>query len=116
MATIEEIDQEKTEAVNILNQQIEDAIRQKNSASGEQEEALDRAVTALMAKRTEITTQAYLGALRSAEMAAALAKLKKATTTMRDTAESMKSVTAFLAKLSEFLGAANTVIGALKGN
>jgi hypothetical protein len=117
MATIDDINSEKTAAVSILDQQIMDGIARKNAGvRNAQASQLDFDIHVLMVRRSAVFVQAYTAGLTAPEMEAALAKLRAATTDMNTVAARMVSVTAFINNAANLGAAADNVVGALKGS
>ena len=85
----DDIDQEKKNALDILDQKIIDAINLQNSSGAAEMPGI---VHDLMEQRTKLFVQDYIGSLHSEDMVKALTIMKAATTDMTNVAAIMKKV------------------------
>jgi t-SNARE complex subunit (syntaxin) len=116
MTSIKDIIAARNAAVNIIDQEIKDALAKQNAAANEA--AADRfndPIHQLMTLRVAIFAQAANDAMDSGEMRAALDALRGITSDMTTIAARMGSVTGFFQNIANFLDAASQVAGAVKG-
>jgi hypothetical protein len=115
MATIVDINDAKANCIAKINATIA-ALRQLQTTSSPAERIeLDDAIDQLKGMREEIRTQELIEDMNSPEMQNALNVINGATANMNAVAENMKTVTKVIANLAAFLGAAGTVLPALRG-
>jgi hypothetical protein len=116
MATIDDINAAKNDAVKVLDQQIMDGIAKKNAGvPNAQATKLDNDIHFLMLRRSAVFSQAYTAGLATPEMDAALNNLRAATADMNTVAAKMGSVTTFIDNAADLGAAADKAIVALKG-
>ena len=116
MTSINDIIGARNAAVNIIDQEIKDALAKQNAAASEA--AADRfhdPIHQLMILRVAIFSQAANDAMGSDEMTTALDTLRRVTSDMTTVAARMGSVTGFFHNIADFLHAASQVPGAMKG-
>ena len=116
MTSINDVIAARNAAVNIIDQEITDALAKKNTAASDA--AADRfndPIHQLMTLRVAIFAQAANDAMDSGEMTAALDALRGITSDMTTIAARMGSVTGFFQNIVDFLDAASRVAGAVKG-
>jgi hypothetical protein len=115
MPTIGDIDQAKETCVNELSDRISDARQLMKTSTDADSAKLADAIDQLKAERLVILTQQYVADLNDQAMQNALDVISQATTDMNTVAQTMKTVTDFISKVAAFLGAAATVVPALRG-
>jgi hypothetical protein len=115
--TIDDIIAARDAAVNIIDQEITDALAKKNAAASDAAAGrFDTAIHQLMVLRVAIFAQAADEAMQAPQLEAALNTLRGITSNMSTIAARMGSVTGFFNNISNFLNAASEVEGAIKGS
>jgi hypothetical protein len=110
--TIDDIIAARNAAVNILDQEIQDALAKQNAAANDAEaNRFDAPIHQLMTQRVAIFEQAADAALNSGEMLAALNTLRALTSDMNTIAARMGSVTGFFQNVADIVDAASKVAG-----
>jgi hypothetical protein len=114
--TIDDIVAARNAAVNILDQEIQDALAKQNVAANDTAaNRFNGPIHKLMAQRVAIFEEAAFRAMNSDQMTDALNKLRGLTSDMNTIAARMGSVTGFFQNVAHILDAASKVAGALKG-
>ncbi len=108
----DDIDQEKKNALDILDQKIIDAINLQNSSGAAEMPGI---VHDLMEQRTKLFVQDYIGSLHSEDMVKALTIMKAATTDMTNVAAIMKKVADYVAHAASLVSGGAKVVTALRG-
>jgi hypothetical protein len=115
-ATIDDIIAARDAAVNIIDQEITDALAKKNAAASETVAGrFDMAIHQLMIQRVAIFAEAADEAMQDPQLEMALNTLRGITSDMSAIAARMGSVTGFFNNISDFLDAASKVPGVVKG-
>jgi hypothetical protein len=116
MATKEEILDERDSDVHLLDDKISEAITIKNGLAIDDPRRLNLTTTIneLMDARTDLHIQALRANLRSAQLAAALAKITTASQNLKTEAAKMKDVTSFINNVNAVIGAATKVTNIVK--
>lgn len=116
MATENDITQQRDDDVQILDDKIMAAISIKNGLDiGDPKRAnLSTVINQLMDSRTDLHIQVLVADLNSAQLAAALAKIKDASASLKKEAAKMKSATTFINNANGVIGAATNVINVFK--
>ena len=116
MATEKDITDQRESDIQLLDDKISAAINLKNALAIGDLRRLDLSTTInqLMDSRTEIHIQQLKADLDSAQLAAALAKIKKASQDLKTEAAKMKAVTSYINNANAVIGAATKVINILK--
>ena len=116
MGIFSDIIAEKETAIKIVDDELVFAVRLKRQASTKKEKdnVENDVIQRLLRKRDDIFDQAYERIMDSPEMQKSLNALRAATHDMVTVAKRMNTVTDFLEKTADFLGAADKVIKALK--
>jgi len=116
-ATIDDIIAARDAAVNIIDQEITDALAKKNAAASEAVTGrFDMAIHQLMMRRVAIFAEAADEAMQDPQLEMALNTLRRITSDMSTIAARMGSVTGFFNNISHFLDSASKVAGAVKGS
>ena len=115
--TVDDIIATRDAAVNIIDQEITDALAKKNAAANEAAAGrFDTGIHQLMVLRVAIFAQAADAAMQTPQLEAALNTLRGITSNMSTIAAQMGSVTGFFNNISAFLDAASQVAGAVEGS
>ncbi len=111
MATEKDITDQRDRDVELLDDKISEAITKKNGLAISDPQRLDlsTAISELMGSRTDLHIQELRAGLDSAQLAAALAKITKASEDLKTEAAKMKTVTSFLKNTNAVTGAATKV-------
>jgi hypothetical protein len=110
--TIADIKAAMNAALNIVDQEIKDALAKQNAAANDAAASkFDGPIHQLMTQRIAIYGQAADAVLKSGEMTAALNTLRGLTSDMNTIAVRMGSVTGFFQNVASFLEAASKVTG-----
>lgn len=111
MATEKDIKDQRDSDVELLDDKIGEAIKIKNGLAIGDPRRLDLSTTIneLMDSRTELHIQELRTALGSSQLAAALAKITKASKDLETEAAKMKDATSFIKNANAVIGAATKV-------
>lgn len=116
MPTIDDIIATRNAALNILSQEIRDALAKQNAAANDAAaNKFDDPIHKLMVQRVAIYEQAASQAMDSDEITEALNELRQLTSDMNTIAARMGSVTGFFKNAADMLDAASKVADLLKG-
>jgi hypothetical protein len=116
MTTEKDITDKRDEDVALLNNKIREAITIQNglAINDPQQHGLDNTITELMRSRTDLRIQQLMAGLHSAQLAAALAKITKASDDLKKEADKMKTATTFINNTNAVVGAATKVTNIVK--
>ena len=116
MATEKDITDQRDSDVELLDDKISAAITIKNGLAISDPRRLDLSTTIneLMDSRTDLHIQELRAGLGSAQLAAALAKITKASEDLKTEAAKMKTVTSFINNTNAVIGAATKVTNIVK--
>src|SRR5690242_7150209 len=116
MATEKDIKDQRDSDVELLDDRISAAITIKNGLAISNPRRLDLSTTIneLMNSRTELHIQELKAGLDSAQLAAALAKMTKASEDLKTEAAKMRTVTSFINNTNAVIGAATKVTNIIK--
>ena len=102
--TIDDIIAARNAAVNILDQEIQDALAKQNAAASDAEaDRFNAPIHQLMEQRVAVFAQAANDAMNSAEMMTALDVLRGLTSQMNTIAAKMGSVAGFFQNVANFI-------------
>ena len=110
MSTIDDINTQKKQALAILDQKILDAGALQNAGKA----GMGAVIDTLEDQRQDVLDQAFDAALSAAELVAALAAIKQATSDMEDVAKRMVTATDYISQVASLGSAVNSVVAALK--
>ncbi len=117
MPTVDDIIAARNAAVNILGQEIQDALAKQNAAANDKAaNKFNEPIHKLMIQRIAIFEQAADKVMGSNEITDALNKLRQLTNDMTIVAARMGSVTGFFNNVADILDAGSKVVGVLKGS
>ena len=116
MATEKDITDQRDSAVELLDDKIGAAITIKSGLAISDPRRLDLSTTIndLMVSRTDLHIQELRAGLGSAQLAAALAKMTKASEDLKTEAAKMNTVTSFIKNTNAVIGAATKVTNIIK--
>lgn len=116
MAIEADITDQRDDAVHTLDLKISEAITIKTGlALGDpQRLQLSTEINAFMASRTQLHIQQLIAGLDSAQLAAALTAITKATSDLKTEAAKMTTATSFISNANAVIGAATKATNVLK--
>jgi hypothetical protein len=114
MPTVQEISEERANALEALDQQIASLIDEKNaSTAASRKKALNNAIANLMNERTTLSATMVVAEDNSPDMVTALKALDAASTMLDATAANERKAADWLTKLAGFGDAASKLAGLL---
>lgn len=115
MRTKADVIVKKDSCLQSIDNDIDDARTLQNASSQADSDRMEPKIADMRAQREAIAVQDYVGALADPAFKKAIDKIDAATADMKATAEIMRTVTGFIANVAGYVGAAGTVVIALRG-